>query len=173
MVCSVDCAMNLQKGKMDVTATWKHKDWLQKLQADINHLVRVIDNEHDCISQKTAWEDNMMDAGHFYSRGGSPVIRFHLLNIWAQSKYANNHLGGDYGNFRMNLVDLYGEDKVAIIDELKVSEVSRKWVIPELKDARDITRTAVRDLKKYKAKFSIEDRWNLRVELNEIIGLYE
>ena len=164
--------MKVKSGKMDVTATWKHSEWLSKLQNDINRLVRIIDFGHPCISQKTPWEDNMMDAGHFYARGGSPTLRFHLLNIWGQSKYANMHLGGDYGNFRKNLVHLYGEDNISIIDDLKSTHVSCKWLIPELRDAREITRTAIKDLSKYGATFSVADRWSLRVELNDIIGLY-
>jgi hypothetical protein len=173
MVCSVECALNLQKGKMSRTATWKHSEWLNALQSDINRLVRLIDTGQPCMSQGTFMEDGMVDAGHYMSRGSTSSLRFHLLNIWAQSKYANQHLGGDYANFRKGLVTLYGEDRVEAIEELKSVFTSVKWSIPELKDAREVTRHAIKDLSKLKATLSHEDRWSLRVELNDIIGLYD
>jgi len=55
-------------------------DYKKDLEIEINAIVRLIDKGHDCISG--GFKDYKMHAGHLYSVGAFPSIRFNLLNIY-------------------------------------------------------------------------------------------
>lgn len=75
-----------------------NSDYLKELQKEINTIVRLIDKGSQCISTLKPLNDKF-DAGHLYSVGSNPALRFHLDNIHAQSVYANQYLSGDQINY--------------------------------------------------------------------------
>ena len=125
MVCSVECAINLQSGIMSKKATWTHSRWLEELQKDVNKAVRLIDHGHPCISNGSAFKEGIMDAGHYYARSTHPVLRFHLLNIWGQSKYDNRFMEGNRQGFSKGLSLVGGSE---LLEEIERSHKSLKRV---------------------------------------------
>ena len=95
MVCSVECAINLQNGIMSKKATWTHSRWLEELQKDVNKAVRLIDQGHPCISNGSAFKEGIMDAGHYYARSTHPVLRFHLIEYLGAVQVRQSFYGGE------------------------------------------------------------------------------
>ena len=173
MVCSVECAINLQSGVMSKKSTWTHSRWLEELQRDVNKAVRLIDHGHPCISNGSAFKEGIMDAGHYYARSTHPVLRFHLLNIWGQSKYDNRFMEGNRQGFSKGLSLVGGDTLLEEIETLPQVFKTGKWSIPELATARDVVRVFVLDFEKKGYYLENEDRVKLKRELTELTGLYE
>lgn len=75
----------------------KLENWYARLQDKINIIVRLIDKGLPCIATKRI--PNQMHAGHVFSRGSNPTIRFNLHNIHRQSAQSN-HFQNDDGLLR-------------------------------------------------------------------------
>lgn len=82
----------------------------------VNPYIRERDQRHFGISISD--RGAIADAGHYYSRGAKPGLRFSPQNIHGQSKSGNMHKGGDLINFRAGLVLRYGEEYVQELDRL-------------------------------------------------------
>jgi hypothetical protein len=172
MVCSVRCAMNLDEGIMSSKATWTHKKWLAKLQDDINKAVRLIDKGHQCISNGSFYKEGGMDAGHYYARSTHPTLRYHLLNIWGQSKYDNQYMEGNRQGFYKGLYLVGGDSLLDEIESLPGLFKTAKWSIPELSCARDVVRSFILDYQKKNYYLADQDRIELKRELTKLTGLY-
>src|SRR5690606_4553142 len=81
----------------------------KKLQKEINLIVRLLDKGHPCISSGRSLGKNY-DAGHLYSCGSNPNIRFHLLNVFAQSVHDNQWKSGNQLDFIENIGNTFGDD---------------------------------------------------------------
>ena len=83
-------------------------------QKEVNRYIRLRDRNKPCISCGTwnaAW-----NAGHYFSTGSSPHLRFNLLNIHKQCVVCNMHLSGNLIRYRQNLVKKIGEDRVLVLE---------------------------------------------------------
>jgi len=146
-------------------------DYVKELQKEINTIVRLIDKGSQCISTLKPL-NSKFDAGHFYSCGSNPSLRFHLDNIHAQSVYANQYLSGDQMNYLNGLETVYGTNYKNYVIDLKRKYPILKLSINELKEKIVIAKEIVNNLKYADLLYKPQDRVYLRDIYNERIGIY-
>ncbi len=137
--------------------------YLSKLQAEINEIVRLIDIDKPCVSCDYIGTNRQFHAGHYYSVGAYPELRFNLHNIHKQCSICNNHLSGNQNEYRKGLISRYGKDYLKNIENLTKLK-SLNITIEDLKDKIEIAR----EIKKRILKG--EDF--TRAEINKKIGIY-
>jgi hypothetical protein len=185
--CSFDCLIKLSKEKVkkdrakiekEETKVLKvglltHKDWLGMLQVKINFIARTIDTDFSCISSRRT--KGQMHAGHFFTVGAHPNLRFHLFNIWKQTSRDNTYNGGNITEYLFNLHRLFGNDfvnnEILNLDEkYPVTKLS----VPEIKEAIEKCKEVINRQKKgeFIAK-TTQERITIRIELNQLIGIYK
>lgn len=169
--------INLSKEQKKVDAVTRESlktisDYTKELQREINTIVRLIDKDFQCISSGKPLNDKY-DAGHFYSCGSNPSLRFNLLNIYAQSVYANQYLSGDQINFINGIEENYGSGLKSIVLRLKQDYPILKLSKEELKEKTIIARSIVKHLKLENKTYNSIERIELRKKFNKVIGIYE
>lgn len=97
--------------------------WREKSTADmINYVQEKIVNpyirERDEVNFGVSISDHgkISDAGHYFSRGAVPGMRFNVQNIHGQSKSGNMYKSGDLINYRAGLIKRHG---LSYVDELE------------------------------------------------------
>jgi len=166
-------AKQWQKEKKEIKEKLMTKsDYEKLLQKEINTIVRLIDKDFICISTGKPLNDKF-DAGHFYSVGSNPSLRFNLLNIYAQSVYANQYLSGDQINFINGIEENYGSGLKSIVLRLKKDYPILKLTQEELKEKITIARSIVKHLKLENKTYNSVQRIELRRKFNKMIGIYE
>jgi Bacteriophage Lambda NinG protein len=145
----------------------KTTNWKNQLQLEINKIVRLIDKDLLCLARK---KNGQMHAGHIYSRGSSPTIRFNLHNIHRQNAQSN-HFQNDDGLLREGLISEYGQKYMDFISDLRQT--------PELKlkpfEYEQLTQKAkeiTAFLSKLNLTYSLENRIILRNKYNLELGIY-
>jgi hypothetical protein len=178
-VCSPRCAIEYNKPEeVDkrvkvIKADLNKNNVFDYLQQEINLIVRLIDKGHDCISSGLPYGSFHPNAGHFYGVGANKTLRYHLMNIWLQSKKDNDELGGKGSNYGLRLKEVFGEEIRQHIEELparyKVLHLSRS----EASEALKIARQVVRELKDKNEVYSIKERISLRDEIQKRLDIYK
>jgi hypothetical protein len=108
---------------------WREKptsEMIQHVQSKIvNPYIRERDNT--CFYGKSISDHGAIsDAGHFYSVGAKPAMRFNPQNIHGQSASGNRFKGSDALNYRRGLVHRFGEDYVKELEyQAMMSEGSK------------------------------------------------
>lgn len=115
------------KAKQDLMTK---KDYIKILQQLVNKFVRLRDGAF-CISCNKPIKGKT-DAGHLFSCGNYPSVRFDLRNINSQCITCNQFNGGRIHEYRENLVKKIGIYEFEDL-ERKAHE-NRQYSIPELKD---------------------------------------
>lgn len=146
-------------------------DYANELQRLVNTIIRLIDKGSQCISTLKPLNDKF-DAGHMYSVGSNPALRFHLDNIHAQSVYANQYLSGDQINYINGLSEVYGTDYKEYVLSLKSRYKVLKLSKEELKEKIVIAKDIVKNLKYADLEYKSQDRVYLRNLYNERLGIY-
>lgn len=146
IVCSLECSIELTKAnrekkeKKDWRAEKKRRkealktksDYLKELQVVFNKWVRLRDEGDNCIScNKPAKKEN---AGHYRSVGGNPELRFEPLNCNLQCEYCNTYLHGNLIDYRINLINKIGLDKV---EWLESKHEPKHYTVQELKELKE------------------------------------
>ena len=62
--------------------------------------IRIRDRDKPCVS---CGAYTTLEAGHFYSGGNYPVLRFNPLNVHGQCKKCNSHLHGNLNEYRKKI----------------------------------------------------------------------
>ena len=83
--------------------------WEKILQVEVNWIVRNIDKGYPCICHPNRYQFKP-NAGHYFSRGSWPSLKFNFHNIHLQSVGSNQHKGGEPILFRRGLEARYGVD---------------------------------------------------------------
>jgi hypothetical protein len=190
MVCGGLCAIEYSKihlPKVKMTeANQKRKEnkaklkelenlsyWKKILQAQINSIARLIDKDCPCISSGRPYRTDDQ-AGHFYSVGSTPALRFNLLNLWSQSIRDNMHNSGNLLNYREQLVKF---DIIDLIEEQRLKYPTLKLSIEEIKEAIIKTKVVKKLLIEQNNDVfnprSVVKRVELRVEFNRFINIYK
>ena len=107
-----------------------HKDYLKLLQTAFNAYIRKRDEDLPCIS---CGKDNnkQFHAGHYRSVGSAPHLRFNEINVWRQCATCNTYLHGNLIEYRKELVNRIGVDKVEWLENYNEP---LKLSIPEIKE---------------------------------------
>lgn len=159
--CSTDCAVIIARAKQARSAERKAKaeraehkaakekvkrrsDWLREAQQAVNAFIRERDKDQPCISCQRH-HDGQYHAGHYRPAGSNPAIRFDESNISKQCQPCNTHLSGNLTNYRTNLIQKIGLEKV---EWLEGPHEPRRYNIDELKAIKEEYRAKVRELKK-------------------------
>lgn len=99
-----------QKEKTELKSKLKTKsDWLNDLQKVFNTYIRTRDLHKPCISCVKPLV-NKFDAGHFFTVGAYPNIRFDEYNVHGQCVECNQHKHGNVSEYAINLPKRIGKE---------------------------------------------------------------
>jgi len=112
----------------------KHKSvLLSELQVIFNKYIRLRDNNQPCISCSRLLVDKF-DAGHCFSVGSYPNLRFNEDNVHGQCVFCNRHNHGNHAEYLINLPSRIGEEKFKnLLNNRKNSLHLSKEEVEELK----------------------------------------
>ena len=187
--CGLNCALKVaekKEGKLELRRAERAElkemairlktlgDYKKDLQVEVNKLVRLIDEGCSCISCNSF--TGKVNAGHYYSVGSRPNLRFNLINIYLQCEHCNSYMSGNLIEYRENLVNLVGEAHVDYLSDLKVIYKDLKLMEYEVKDAIKVAKEAVKEITKAnktdKLPRNIEQRIELRKKYNTLLHIY-
>ena len=94
-----------------------------------NQFIRARDGEK-CISCGTIAK-RQYHAGHYLTRGARPELAFNEDNCHAQCSICNNHLSGNLAQYRINLINKMGIERV---ETLENTRQVRKYTIDDYKE---------------------------------------
>ena len=117
-----------------------HRDYLKLFQTVFNSYIRTRDKDLPCISCGKN-NEKQFHAGHYRSVGSCPELRFNELNVWRQCATCNTYLHGNLIEYRKELINRIGVEKV---EWLEGYQPSNKMLISEIKEK----------IKEYKAKIN-------------------
>lgn len=103
--------------------------WMKEAQAEFNRWVRSRDAEKPCISCGRG-SYGQAHAGHFFSVGARPGLRFNEANVHLQCALCNVHLHGNLINYRIGLIARIG---LAAVEELEADQSTKHYSIEDLK----------------------------------------
>lgn len=89
---------------------------IQKCQTVFNKFIRLRDKDEICISCKNP-KATSLQAGHFYSAGQYPSLRFEENNVNRQCVRCNMHLHGNLNYYRINLEKKIGKQALQELDD--------------------------------------------------------
>jgi len=115
-----------------------HKKELQFL---VNKFVRMRDRGGNCVSCDRPLKAKF-DAGHFYSMGGYPSVRFDLKNIWGQCVYCNRDLHGNLLPYRTRLINKIGMKEYEALEVR--ARASNKQTIPEIMELKELFKQKIK-----------------------------
>lgn len=145
----------------------------KRLQDEINKIARYIDRFHICISGYKTLYPGEYDAGHFYSVGSNPSLRFNLHNIFGQSVSQNRYEHGNQTKYAERLGEIFGPEYREEVESLRVKYKLIKLSIPELKEAIKKAKDFFKRLEKQEInRYSRMQRIEIRREANLCIGIY-
>ena len=99
-------------------------------QSAVNAYVRARDDGKPCIS---CGEMKPLQAGHYWSVGARPELRFNEANIHGQCHRCNIDLAGNREAFRAGIVDRLGSE---LADDLDTPTPAQKFTLDDLKAIR-------------------------------------
>ena len=109
-----------------------HKDYLKMLQIVFNTFIRLRDKTQPCISCDRPLSSKF-DAGHFFSVGAYPNLRFNEMNVHGQCVYCNQHNHGNIHEYSIRLPFRIGyqnfkelEEKRGVVLKLSIDEIKEK-----------------------------------------------
>ena len=150
-VCRAACAMKkVRQAKVEERAKIKTRREKAKTtgqrkaeaQAAINKwVVHVRDKDQPCISCGR-YHEGMYHAGHYRSRGSAPHLALDPRNLHKQCAPCNLHLHGNLIDYRMGLIDRYGE---ALVVELESDQAPRHLSHADIDAIRDTYRKKIRE----------------------------
>ena len=143
-VCSPECAIKLardnakkiqeqaeKKKQRERKAKLKSRsEWLKEAQSVFNKFIRLRDKNEPCISCGR-YHQGQYHAGHYRSVGACPELRFCELNVHKQCAPCNDHKSGNIIEYRINLINKIGVDKVAWLE--RQDHEPKKYTIEDCK----------------------------------------
>lgn len=87
----------------------------KQAQKAFNAYIRARDDKEPCISCQRH-HTGQYHAGHYKTAGGNPELRFEEINCHKQCAPCNNHLSGNIGEYRINLINKIGLELVAYLE---------------------------------------------------------
>ena len=89
---------------------------MKSTQKVFNSWIRKRDYGQPCISCQNP-NPKKVNAGHYIASGKSKFLSFNELNVHLQCESCNNHKSGNLIEYRINLIDKIGKDKVEYLEE--------------------------------------------------------
>ena len=123
-------------------------DWLKIAQAHFNRYIRERDKDKPCISCGEYRKTN--DAGHYFSVGNYPALRFNEKNCHLQCVYCNRHLHGNLTEYEPRLRALIGDKEMERLYNER--NKPKHYTIPEVKFLIETYKQKLKDLKEQNKK---------------------
>lgn len=160
------------RNKRKIYSKVYEKDNKSDLQKAINQIVRLIDKGVSCIDCHRT-ESPIWDAGHLHSVGSNETLRYHLDNIFIQTRYCNSYSEGNKGAFKQGIEQMYGKIYLDHVNGLESKFQYLGLHHSEYPDILKEARKVVRELKKTDMTYPPDVRIRLRKEINERLGIYK
>lgn len=132
----------LQKQKEDIMS---NQAWRTKVQVVFNQFIRTRDAGKPCISCGVKLEKKH-DAGHYFSVGNYPALRYNEDNCHAQCVECNHHKGSNHHEYTIGIINRIGMERVERLREKR--HETRKYTIPELKELNELYKEKIKNLLK-------------------------
>lgn len=155
VACSPKCAAGLakqqQQEKEAKAKVIKKKemmtksDWIKSLQQVFNTFIRLRDRSQNCISCDTPLMGKY-DAGHYYSCGAYPALRFNELNTHGQCVACNQHKHGNITEYAHRLPNRIGHSE--FVELLTIRNIPKHYSIEELQELILLYKEKIKQLKK-------------------------
>jgi len=139
VACSARCALAINKAKAEKNRREEtremrkelmpHREWLNLLQKVFNTYIRKRDKAKGCISCGRAFHGKY-DAGHFFSVGSHPELRFDEDNVHGQCVYCNRDKHGNLIEYAERLPQRIGEYRYEALKARRGQ--NNKLSIPEI-----------------------------------------
>jgi hypothetical protein len=143
-------------------------NWRKKLQTNVQLIARLIDKDLPCLARKT---NSAIQGGHVFAKGGNSTMALNLHNIHRQSAYSNKYLNDD-GKLREELVIEYGNDYFEFIKNIRTHK-PLKFSNKEYQEIYFLSLEISNMLKKKGITYELEERINLRSQINITLGVYD
>ena len=155
--CDFECAIELGKLRKEkkVKKEWTkekkerkeklktNSDYIKELQVVFNKFIRTRDNDNGCISCGKSLK-NKFDAGHFYSTGSYPELRFNEDNVFGQCVHCNQHKHGNLIEYGLRLPNRISNKSIEELNRL--ANKPRKYTIEELKELKEYYKRKTKEL---------------------------
>ncbi|WP_439236721.1 recombination protein NinG [Lonepinella koalarum] len=163
-VCSVTCAMQFAKEQAEKEKIKQQKarekaerakikqvrenlksraDWLKDLQKVFNQFIRLRDKDLPCISCGR-FHQGQWHAGHYRTTKACPELRFNEENCHKQCQPCNTHLSGNITEYRINLVQKIGLERVEWLE--RKDHKPLKLSIDEIKELIRVYKAKCKEL---------------------------
>lgn len=119
-------------------------DHLNELQVIFNKFIRLRDAKLGCISCGAELKGKF-DAGHYFSVGAHPELRFWEDNCHGQCVYCNQHRHGNLLEYSENLPKRIGPDRYSILLAAKGSHL--KLTLPDILEWKERFKAKIKEIK--------------------------
>jgi hypothetical protein len=119
--------------------------WRKELQQVFNQYIRLRDQGKGCISCGKQLQGKY-DAGHFYSVGSYPNLRFHESNVFGQCVSCNQHKHGNLLEYAIGIEKRIGKTKLEELKALRNDRLSMP--LDDIKTAIYLYKDKIKELKK-------------------------
>lgn len=119
-------------------------DHLREAQTQFNRFIRARDYDLPCISCGTQNPNIQYCAGHYFTVGGHPELRFDELNVHKQcNKSCNMELSGNIAAYRVSLVKKIGREGM---DYLEGPHDPKNYIIADVQEIKQKYAKLAREL---------------------------
>jgi hypothetical protein len=143
-------------------------DWNKKLQIKVQEIARLIDRGQPCLAR--GYTDCQFHGGHVISRGAGANTKLNLHNIHRQSAQSN-HWQNDDALMKRGLELEYGINYLNFVEELRRCPVP-KYTNEDYHVFYSIACGVATRLKKAEKEYGLEERIELRNQINLELGIY-
>ncbi|KKN74625.1 hypothetical protein LCGC14_0388270 [marine sediment metagenome] len=126
-----------QKDKLKTLS--QHKKELQVL---VNRYVQIRDKGKDCVSCDRPDTGAKRDAGHFWSQGENPSVRFDLDNIHVQCVHCNRDKHANLLEYRPRLIKRIGRKRFDELEQRRTQSI--KQTIPEIETLKQLFKQKIK-----------------------------
>lgn len=118
----------------------------QELQPIFNKYIRLRDKDKGCIS--CGKMQAKFDAGHYFSVGARPNLRFLEDNCHKQCAQCNSHTmkGGNLVEYRLGLIERFGADWVEDFEQKALSAPPANYTREDLREMKKVYREKIKKI---------------------------
>lgn len=110
---------------------------------EFNAYIRERDRNLPCVSCGRH-HHGQYHAGHYKPKGKNPELEFCEINVWKQCSVCNNHLSGNLVNYRAELINRIGIEKV---EWLEGPHEPKNYTADDYWQVRDKYKAKLKELK--------------------------
>jgi hypothetical protein len=153
VACSPKCAIDYAKlqrskaiaknNKVELNKLKTKGELLKELQIIFNRYIRLRDKNQPCISCDRPLTSKY-DAGHCFSVGSYPNIRFNEDNVHGQCVFCNQHKHGQQAEYLFNLPKRIGQERFDQLLDLRNTPL--KLSLIEIEELKTIYKAKIKSL---------------------------